>query len=35
MKLREELMNFYITNNKTAEIIELCEKDGKIETNLW
>lgn len=24
MNLREELINFYITNNKTTEIINLC-----------
>lgn len=35
MNLREELINFYITNNKTKEIIDLCKKYGSTETNLW
>lgn len=35
MNLLEELINYYITNNKTNEIIETCKKYGELETNLW
>lgn len=35
MNLREELLNYYINNKNSKEIIKLCEKYGDTETNLW
>eukprot|EP00825_Cyclidium_porcatum_P050970 TRINITY_DN9221_c0_g1_i5.p2 TRINITY_DN9221_c0_g1~~TRINITY_DN9221_c0_g1_i5.p2 ORF type:complete len:259 (+),score=57.36 TRINITY_DN9221_c0_g1_i5:592-1368(+) len=35
LNLREELLNFYITENDAANIIKTCEKYGEQETNLW
>ena len=35
MQLRDELLNFYIENNESQKIIELCKKYGNTETNLW
>ncbi|KAL4427594.1 hypothetical protein ABPG74_012985 [Tetrahymena malaccensis] len=34
MRLKEELLNFYIMTNQGDKIIETC-KDNKEETNLW
>ncbi|EGR28037.1 vacuolar sorting protein, putative [Ichthyophthirius multifiliis] len=34
MQLKEELLNFYITNNESDKIIELCSTESQ-ETNLW
>lgn len=35
LNLREELLNFYISNKEANKIIELCNLHGKTETNLW
>lgn len=35
MNLKEELLNYYINDKNSMEILNICQKYGDTETNLW